>query len=426
MKDFLKRKRRRHPIRLLVILALLGVGGYFAYGALWGEKTDAPTPGNVDTSKAETPSQPSPAGPATGNETATVPSPFTGSTTEKKPAATAPPASASSEKKPPVAPPKSSAGGPKGMTQALAAQIGPSPITTKPVSQTQALAAFTKGHTLYESDSNILEARRLLNQAYTAGTLPATRHAAARKALSDLANRTVLKIDTYVNAKDPYLADFVAQSGEMLNSKRDPKTKAITKKGVIAANNCNVPAAVIVKVNRLSSGAGLREGKSYKLLKGPFHVVVYKKQRAADLYLQDLFVRRIPVTIGKAETPTPEGYFRIPRGGKTRGASYNPPAEMDTPNRTILPGQVGYPLDALGHNMKIEGIRPLGTAISDKQSYAVHGTNAPASLGSAASRGCIRVGDKDVQLLYAALQEYGDPTDPRISWTRWSTITIKP
>jgi hypothetical protein len=316
------------------------------------------------------------------------------------------------------------ASGPKGMTKGLVECIGPSPMTVAPVSRDQATADLREGLKRYAQNTDLLEARTLLNRAYTSGTLAEPQAIQARKALEALANLTVLKRDTYVNPRDPYTLSYTFQPGDMLHSRR--KGGQVTRPGVIARCGLNVPAGVIVWVNHLRSPAEFRAGVSYKMLKGPFHMVVRKSKRVADLYLQDLFVRRIPICLGAPETPTPEGYFRIVNGGKTLNSPYYPPAETGQANIAVYPGQPDYPLGPEGRNMKIEGIDQLGTNVLASQSYAIHGTNDPASIGQALSRGCLRLRNEDIRFVYNAFQDYAAPDDPRATWTRWSTITIRP
>jgi hypothetical protein len=313
-----------------------------------------------------------------------------------------------------------------GMTAELAAQIGPAPITTVPADKRDALIAMDEGMQRYIRNADLLEARMLLNTAYTSGHFDADALSKGkiREALEDLAGRTVLRQDSAVNRKDPYLLSHTFGYGEQLGSIR--REGKIVRQGVIAQHALNVQAGVLVWVNGLGSGADFKAGRSYKMLRGPFHLVIYKSEFAADLYLQDLFVRRMKACIGAEETPTPEGYFRIHAKGRSRGSTYYPPAESGRPNIGIMPHEKGYPLDAEGHNLKIEGIPELGTQILVGQSYAIHGTNDPSSLGAAASRGCIRFGDEDIKLLYGCLQEHFDANDPNIPLTRWSTIWVRP
>ena len=315
--------------------------------------------------------------------------------------------------------------GPKGMTKGLAGRIGPSPIT-RPISSDLARQKLKKGLELYAQNKDLLTARKLLNEAYMFGHLSEPHAVTCRKALEDLVNRTLLRRDTYVNPKDPYTLAHTFKSGERLLSTRDRKG-VVTKKGIIARYDLNVPHRIIAWVNGLDNSTQFKAGVSYKLLKGPFHVVVYKGRFAADIYLRDLFLRRIPICIGAPETPTPDGYFRIPAWtGKSPNSTYYPPAETGKPNIAILPGDKDYPLGPRGLNIKIEGIGELGTNIRAEQSYSIHGTSDPGTIGAAVSRGCIRLRNEDIRFLYGALQDYADPNDTRATWTRWSTITIRP
>jgi lipoprotein-anchoring transpeptidase ErfK/SrfK len=81
------------------------------------------------------------------------------------------------------------------------------------------------------------------------------------------------------------------------------------------------------------------------------------------------------VAVGKPSTPSPEGTFTIER----RVA--NPTYHHD--GKTILPGP-GNPV----------GTRWMGLS---KSGYGIHGTNAPRSIGKAASHGCIRMARADLE-----------------------------
>ena len=307
------------------------------------------------------------------------------------------------------------------MTRGLGDQIGPSPLTIERMSSEDAKKAYEEGMKLYSEQRDLLQARKLLNDAYNSGKLHEVQAGMCREALTKLAAQTILRPLPYVNPKDPYMRSYTFVSGDRLGS--DIRDGKIIKPGVVARNNLNVPVEIIPIVNGLKSATKFQAGKAYKLLKGPFHVVVYKDAMAADIYLQDLFLKRIPVCLGAPETPTPEGFFRI--DDRTRGSVYNAPSGSGLPGTTLAPSDPGYPLGPRGLNIKIEGIRQLGTDIPVSQSYAIHGTNDPSSIGRAASRGCIRLGRDDINFVYAIMQSYGDPNNPGVSWDRWSTVWIR-
>ncbi len=90
-------------------------------------------------------------------------------------------------------------------------------------------------------------------------------------------------------------------------------------------------------------------------------------------------VRKIyKVAVGKPSTPSPMGTFTIER----RVA--NPVYQHD--GKTVQPGP-GNPVGTRWMGLNIRG-------------YGIHGTNAPKSIGKAASHGCIRMAKADLEELY--------------------------
>lgn len=108
-------------------------------------------------------------------------------------------------------------------------------------------------------------------------------------------------------------------------------------------------------------------------------IVVHVASRKLALMDGDSVVRLYDVAVGKVTTPTPAGQFQIV-------------IRLEHPTwygggRPVPPG-VRNPL----------GTRWLGLSASG---YGIHGTNVPASIGTAASRGCIRMHNRDVEELYS-------------------------
>jgi L,D-transpeptidase ErfK/SrfK len=96
------------------------------------------------------------------------------------------------------------------------------------------------------------------------------------------------------------------------------------------------------------------------------------------------------VAVGKESTPSPEGTFTV----KSRLA--NPTYYHK--GTVVAPGPTN----------------PLGTrwvGLSEK-GYGIHGTNAPKSIGKAASHGCIRMGQKDLEELFTMVK-LGDAVEIR-------------
>jgi hypothetical protein len=103
-------------------------------------------------------------------------------------------------------------------------------------------------------------------------------------------------------------------------------------------------------------------------------------RRALRVVRDGRTVLRMPVAVGAPGTPTPTGRFAVTDGLRTQGAS-----------------PYGCCILALsGHQPNV----PQGWTGGDR--IAVHGTTAPASIGRAASHGCLRARDRDLRRLMRA------------------------
>lgn len=107
--------------------------------------------------------------------------------------------------------------------------------------------------------------------------------------------------------------------------------------------------------------------------------------------LQDGEVKKVfPVSIGKDSTPSPSGSFRIVNR-VTKPTYYHA-------GKVIAAG----PLNPLG-------TRWMGLS---EHGYGIHGTNAPSSIGKAASHGCVRMARADLEQLFE-LVKVGDVVEIR-------------
>lgn len=95
-------------------------------------------------------------------------------------------------------------------------------------------------------------------------------------------------------------------------------------------------------------------------------IIVSLRNKILSVYRNGRFFKAYPVAIGKPTTPTPTGTFTIK-------------------NKQVNPGG---PF----------GTRWMGLS---KPHYGIHGTNNPASIGTAASNGCIRMFNSDVEDLFS-------------------------
>lgn len=122
-------------------------------------------------------------------------------------------------------------------------------------------------------------------------------------------------------------------------------------------------------------------------------VVVDLSERVLRVYDGGELMNTFPVAIGQPAHPTPRGSFRIDRIVWNPG--WVPPDEewaKDEPRRA--PDDPENPM--------------VGAKLFFKfPDYYIHGTNAPGSLGQAASHGCIRMHGVDVVNLAKFIQARG-------------------
>ncbi len=178
------------------------------------------------------------------------------------------------------------------------------------------------------------------------------------------------RIDTSANAiyfsPQPHVQPpYVVQPGDQLRK--------------IAAKH-HVPWQFLAKLNR-TDPRRLREGQKLKVIDGPFGAVVTLSDFELVVHHQGQYVRGYRVCIGKNGS-SPVGKFQV--GNKVTNPQYTDPD-----------GKV-----FAGDNPK----NPLGKFWLDLgDSYGIHGTIEPDSIGKAESRGCIRMLNEDVAEVYDIL-----------------------
>ncbi|MGB7167421.1 MAG: L,D-transpeptidase [Acidobacteriaceae bacterium] len=111
-------------------------------------------------------------------------------------------------------------------------------------------------------------------------------------------------------------------------------------------------------------------------------IVVSLEDRRLAL-LEDGVVKKVyPVAVGKDATPSPTGTFTIV--ARVTDPTYYHDGK-------VIPAGPENPV----------GTRWMGLS---QKGYGIHGTNAPRSIGKAASHGCIRMGRRDLEDLFAQVR----------------------
>lgn len=162
---------------------------------------------------------------------------------------------------------------------------------------------------------------------------------------------------------------------------------------VIGRRN-KVPFDLLMQINNISRPQSLQAGKAIKIVKGPFHAKVYRSTFTLDLYLQDVYVRSFKVGLGRAGYETPTGMWRVQEGGKLIAPTWTDPDS----GRVYKSNDPDYPLGSRW--IALDGID--GNA-KGRTGFAIHGTKEPEQIGTAGSRGCIRMFNGEAILVYNML-----------------------
>ena len=147
------------------------------------------------------------------------------------------------------------------------------------------------------------------------------------------------------------------------------------------AKRYNVPWQYLAKLNGVSDPRTLRPGKKLKVIQGPFSAIVEASSFLLTVHAYGYFVRAYPIGIGK-DSATPLGKFVVL-------------------NRVVKPQYT----DPQGRVIDGDDPQnPLGPRWLDLgNSYGIHGTIDPSSIGKAESRGCIRMRNEDVKEVFDML-----------------------
>ena len=148
-------------------------------------------------------------------------------------------------------------------------------------------------------------------------------------------------------------------------------------------------------------------------MNGPFHAVVSKSAYRMDIYAGDppspssigtsllacgaepgwVYIRSFPVGLG-ADDGTPVANFVVRPNSKLVNPEWRNP-------RTGERFAANDPKNPIGERWI--GLDGLDEASRGHTGFGVHGTIEPDSIGRSMSMGCIRLGDRDVEIVYELL-----------------------
>jgi len=257
----------------------------------------------------------------------------------------------------------------------------PTPAANQPITPTsQRLKA---GLDLIAQNKPI-EARAMLSSAMlTTGLTPADAER-IRTELTKLNQRLVFGPE--IVPGDPFVSAYTIEGGDSLA--KLPRKLSL-----------NVDWRFLQRINNISAPERIRVGQRIKIVKGPFHAIVHKPTFRMDLYMghgsDRVYVRSFKVGLGEFGA-TPEGEFMVKPSSKLVDPAWTNP-------RTGEHFASGDPNNPLGKFW----IGLIGTSdnIRDLETYGIHGTVDPDSIGQLRSMGCVRMLADDIAMVYEVLME---------------------
>ncbi len=200
---------------------------------------------------------------------------------------------------------------------------------------------------------DIIAAHRELSTAYW-------NDPAARAAIMPRIEKTAEAI--YFSPQPHFVEPYVVQSGDRLQT---------------IATKYQLAWPYLASLNKVDPKR-IRAGQKLKVIKGPLSAFVDLSDFEITIHAHGFFVKRYQVGIGK-DGASPLGKFTVLE-------------KVEKPQYTDPKGKViagGHPTN------------PLGTHWIDLgNSYGIHGTIEPDSIGKAESRGCVRMRNEEVLEVY--------------------------
>jgi LysM repeat protein len=146
------------------------------------------------------------------------------------------------------------------------------------------------------------------------------------------------------------------------------------------AQNYDVPWQLLGKINGIRDPQRLEPGRQLKLVRGPFKALIDLTKYELTLMLGSRYAGRFPIGVGR-DQPNPEGTYVV------RDKTVNP--QYYGSDRTIDADDPSNPLGEFWIGL-------------DNQ-IGIHGSNDPANLHRTGGRGCICLGDQDIEDVFGIL-----------------------
>ena len=232
--------------------------------------------------------------------------------------------------------------------------------------------------------NDYLAARDVLNGALASGKLSPADVKAVKQMLNKVNDVVVFSPRKF--AKDTVGGVYTVKPGDRMER---------------IARQYEVPWELISRINNNLAPAKMQAGKDLKVVNGPFHAIVSKKDFTLEIWLGNpgesgaMYITSFNVGLGMDDS-TPTGTWIVETQKKIKNPTYFSPRgegviAADDPDNPLGEYWIG-----------LTGID--GHAVG-KQSYGIHGTIRPESIGKMESMGCIRLVNDDVAKVFEMLVE---------------------
>lgn len=231
------------------------------------------------------------------------------------------------------------------------APVAEEPISGGPTSSSGELVPLADIEKMIEEEQDVLALQELTRRYWK---VPAEREQ-LRPQMEELSNRI------YFSPQPHYFEPHVIQNNEQLRQ---------------VAPKYSLSWQYLARLNN-TDPKRIRPGQRVKVAPGPFHALVSIRSHELIIHNNGCYVKRYRIGAGK-DRSTPIGTFKV-LGKETNPTYYGPEGvvKADDPNN------------------------PLGERWLDiGNSFGIHGTNEPDSIGQDKSRGCIRMTNEDVSEVY--------------------------
>jgi lipoprotein-anchoring transpeptidase ErfK/SrfK len=231
---------------------------------------------------------------------------------------------------------------------------------------------------------DFLAARNMLNASLSSGKL-ADADVKAAKLMLNKVNDTVI-FSPRKFASDTVTSTYDVKMGDRMDR---------------IARQYEVTTELLMRLNNITDPRKMKAGANLKVVTGPFSAVVDKSDFVLEIWLgnpgeaQSMYITSFPVGLGKDDS-TPTGTWVVEPQKKLKNPTYFSPRgegviAADDPDNPL--GEYWIGLSGVdGH-------------ASGKQSYGIHGTIRPDSIGKQESMGCVRLINDDVAKVFEMLVE---------------------